>query len=313
MQPPGWQREPAPFIPRPFYPFHGPTPPFNGYDDTNPNCFPEMLNGPPPWFHPQRFQGYPSAPWRPYYDNVRFYFVGDEDLLEIIGNSENVARLQKHFKKMFADERFVGVSRFYFVGDEDLLEIIGNSKNVARLQKHFKKMFAGVDSIVLNEDATLVKTKTTESKKKFRFYFVGDEDLLEIIGNSKNVARLQKHFKKMFAGVDSIVLNEDATLVKTKTTESKKKFRFYFVGDEDLLEIIGNSENVARLQKHFKKMFAGVDSIVLRTEGKSLLIGDSNPHRRDQQPTPVGSKLYPVGVESQPAPRPHAIILMNTP
>ncbi|CAH8501365.1 unnamed protein product [Schistosoma guineensis] len=44
--------------------------------------------------------------------------------------------------------------RFYFVGDEDLLEIIGNSKNVPRLQKHFKKMFAGVNSIKLNEDNT---------------------------------------------------------------------------------------------------------------------------------------------------------------
>ncbi len=29
----------------------------------------------------------------------RFYFVGDEDLLEIIGNSQNLPRLQKHFKK----------------------------------------------------------------------------------------------------------------------------------------------------------------------------------------------------------------------
>ena len=48
------------------------------------------------------------------------------------------------------------VSRFYFVGDEDLLEIIGNSKNVAKLQKHFKKMFAGVSSILLNEDNTVV-------------------------------------------------------------------------------------------------------------------------------------------------------------
>ena len=38
------------------------------------------------------------------------------------------------------------------MGDEDLLEIIGNSKNVAKLQKHFKKMFAGVSSIILNED-----------------------------------------------------------------------------------------------------------------------------------------------------------------
>ena len=46
--------------------------------------------------------------------------------------------------------------RFYFVGDEDLLEIIGNSKNIPRLQKHFKKMFAGVASIILNEDSTQV-------------------------------------------------------------------------------------------------------------------------------------------------------------
>ena len=47
--------------------------------------------------------------------------------------------------------------RFYFVGDEDLLEIIGNSKNIPRLQKHFKKMFAGVAMILLNEDDTVVK------------------------------------------------------------------------------------------------------------------------------------------------------------
>ncbi|VDN96525.1 unnamed protein product [Rodentolepis nana] len=46
--------------------------------------------------------------------------------------------------------------RFYFVGDEDLLEIIGNSKNIPRLQKHFKKMFAGVNAIKLNEECTEV-------------------------------------------------------------------------------------------------------------------------------------------------------------
>ena len=42
------------------------------------------------------------------------------------------------------------------MGDEDLLEIIGNSKNIPRLQKHFKKMFAGVAMILLNEDNTIV-------------------------------------------------------------------------------------------------------------------------------------------------------------
>ena len=42
------------------------------------------------------------------------------------------------------------------MGDEDLLEIIGNSKNVVRLQKHMKKMFAGVHQLILDEDETLV-------------------------------------------------------------------------------------------------------------------------------------------------------------
>ena len=42
------------------------------------------------------------------------------------------------------------------MGDEDLLEIIGNSKNIARLQKHFKKMFAGVASIILDDDASQI-------------------------------------------------------------------------------------------------------------------------------------------------------------
>ena len=48
------------------------------------------------------------------------------------------------------------LSRFYFVGDEDLLEIIGNGKNLVRLQKHFKKMFAGVSYIVVDEDDSQV-------------------------------------------------------------------------------------------------------------------------------------------------------------
>lgn len=55
--------------------------------------------------------------------------------------------------------------------------------------------------------------KSLSTFRHNRFYFVGDEDLLEIIGNSKNIPRLQKHFKKMFAGVHSIKLNEEFTVV----------------------------------------------------------------------------------------------------
>ena len=38
-----------------------------------------------------------------------------------------------------------------------MLEIIGTSKNIPRLQNNFKKMFAGVAMILLNEDDTVVK------------------------------------------------------------------------------------------------------------------------------------------------------------
>ncbi|KAI4467240.1 dynein heavy chain [Holotrichia oblita] len=84
------------------------------------------------------------------------------DVLNIPGVQRSLERLadllgkiQKALGEYLERER-TSFPRFYFVGDEDLLEIIGNSKNVARLQKHFKKMFAGVASILLNDDNTVI-------------------------------------------------------------------------------------------------------------------------------------------------------------
>ncbi|XP_017304525.1 dynein heavy chain, cytoplasmic-like, partial [Diaphorina citri] len=69
--------------------------------------------------------------------------------------SDLLGKIQKALGEYLERER-TSFPRFYFVGDEDLLEIIGNSKNIQRLQKHFKKMFAGVASIMLNEDNTII-------------------------------------------------------------------------------------------------------------------------------------------------------------
>nr|CAH0105436.1 unnamed protein product [Daphnia galeata] len=59
--------------------------------------------------------------------------------------------------------------RFYFVGDDDLLEIIENSKNIPQLQKHFKKMFAGVSSILLNEENNIVLGIASGEGEKVEF------------------------------------------------------------------------------------------------------------------------------------------------
>jgi len=61
-----------------------------------------------------------------------------------------------YYPAEFGNPPVIRSHRFYFVGDEDLLEIIGNSKNVPRLQKHFKKMFAGIHQILLDDEQTQV-------------------------------------------------------------------------------------------------------------------------------------------------------------
>lgn len=60
--------------------------------------------------------------------------------------SELLANVQKALGDYLETQRSA-FARFYFVGDEDLLEIIGNSKDVAIVQRHFTKMYAGITSL----------------------------------------------------------------------------------------------------------------------------------------------------------------------
>jgi dynein heavy chain 1 len=84
----------------------------------------------------------------------------------------------------------------------DILNIQGIQRSLERLADLLSKVQKALGEYLERERASFP-----------RFYFVGDEDLLEIIGNSKNVSRLQRHFKKMFAGISSIILSEDGASV----------------------------------------------------------------------------------------------------
>jgi dynein heavy chain 1 len=57
--------------------------------------------------------------------------------------SEMLSKIQKALGEYLENQRS-NFARFYFVGDEDLLEIIGNSKEIRMVQRHFPKMFAGI-------------------------------------------------------------------------------------------------------------------------------------------------------------------------
>ncbi|CAO3629084.1 unnamed protein product [Cunninghamella echinulata] len=79
-----------------------------------------------------------------------------------------LSKIQKALGEYLERERS-SFPRFYFVGDEDLLEIIGNSKDILRIQKHFKKMFAGIATIVMDEEQTSILGMTSKEGEQVMF------------------------------------------------------------------------------------------------------------------------------------------------
>lgn len=53
-----------------------------------------------------------------------------------------------------------------------------------------------------------------EKRSRFpRFYFIGDDDLLEILGQATNPLVIQSHLKKLFAGIFKVDFNKDNTAI----------------------------------------------------------------------------------------------------
>ncbi|ETB60571.1 dynein heavy chain-like protein [Plasmodium yoelii 17X] len=67
--------------------------------------------------------------------------------------SDSLSKIQKALGEYLEKQRNQ-FPRFYFVGDEDLLEMIGNSKDAKIIQRNINKMFAGISSFILKENTS---------------------------------------------------------------------------------------------------------------------------------------------------------------
>ncbi|XP_063970614.1 cytoplasmic dynein 2 heavy chain 1 [Lytechinus pictus] len=63
---------------------------------------------------------------------------------------DQLQRCQKALNEFLEEKRSV-LPRFYFIGDDDLLEILGQSQNPAVIQSHLKKLFAGIHSVEFDQ------------------------------------------------------------------------------------------------------------------------------------------------------------------
>ena len=97
----------------------------------------------------------------------------------------------------------------------DVMNIQGVQKSLERLADLLNKIQKALGEYLERERSSFP-----------RFYFVGDEDLLEIIGNSKDILRIMKHLKKMFAGISTIMLDDDLTQIQGMASREGEEVEF---------------------------------------------------------------------------------------
>ncbi|KAL1139304.1 hypothetical protein AAG570_006290, partial [Ranatra chinensis] len=68
-------------------------------------------------------------------------------LLKLIDQLENI---QRALEKYLETKRHI-FPRFYFISNDDLLEILGNSKRPDLIQPHFKKLFDNINRIKMQK------------------------------------------------------------------------------------------------------------------------------------------------------------------
>ncbi|PSN45380.1 Cytoplasmic dynein 2 heavy chain 1 [Blattella germanica] len=64
---------------------------------------------------------------------------------------DQLSRCQKSLNDFLEEKRSI-FPRFYFLGDDDLLEILGQSTKETVIQAHLKKLFAGIHSVTFDDD-----------------------------------------------------------------------------------------------------------------------------------------------------------------
>ena len=132
-------------------------------------------------------------------------FTGNADIKHLLPVESS--RFQNINSEFFAVLKKVYKSPFVL----DVLNISGVQKSLERLAELLNKIQKALGEYLERERISFP-----------RFYFVGDEDLLEIIGNSNDTLRIAKHFRKMFAGLSGLLMEEEATITGFTSKEGEQ-------------------------------------------------------------------------------------------
>ena len=84
-----------------------------------------------------------------YFNFTKFFSGSVKSILAAM--LDRLERCQKSLNE-FLEEKRSSFPRFYFIGDDDLLQILGQASKPAVIQTHLKKLFAGIYNVNFDQD-----------------------------------------------------------------------------------------------------------------------------------------------------------------
>lgn len=149
--------------------------------------------------------------------------------------------------------------------------------NIQKIQKNLEWLADLLNKI----RKTLAEYMEGEHFSFTQFYFVGDDNLLQIIGNSKDILHIMKHLKRMFAGIPTIMLNDNRA---NSGYDFKRRRRSHIHGRHPLKRLsqnqwLAHKDCKLPLQFYFQKQLESSRLFMPRTltlTWESLLLGWKN-------------------------------------
>uniref|UniRef100_A0A915PL62 Cytoplasmic dynein 2 heavy chain 1 n=1 Tax=Setaria digitata TaxID=48799 RepID=A0A915PL62_9BILA len=107
---------------------------------------------------------------------------------------DQLNRCQKALNQ-FLEEKRNAFPRFYFLGDDDLLELLGQLMNTTVIQTHLKKLFQGINKVIFGDDGeTIIAMVSSDGEivqlsKAVRIVPQAEKWLQELSNEMKNTIR----------------------------------------------------------------------------------------------------------------------------
>ncbi|XP_050420010.1 cytoplasmic dynein 2 heavy chain 1 [Adelges cooleyi] len=91
-------------------------------------------------------------------------FLKINNIKHLLESMLNLLATTKKCLSDFLEDKRKTFPRFYFLSDEDLLEMIGQTKKISVVQAHLKKLFSGVQNVQFNSSGNIVSVESPQKE-----------------------------------------------------------------------------------------------------------------------------------------------------